>query len=134
MFDGLCTLAIAPRNAFDNHSMVRTSYSSHLVQKEDRDVPQRHELKAARGWGGIVCRTFFAALRASCFAVLARKNLGYDVWSLAAFFVEENFAEVKGLVIRNKIEYSFKKHLGGSARKNGVVANNILHQRKPRCV
>jgi len=133
MFDGLCTLAIAPGNAFDDDAVSGTGYASHLVQKEDGNVPKGHEFEAARSFGGIVSWTFFAALRASCFAVLARKNLGYDVWSLAAFFVEENFAEVKGLVIRNKIEYSFKKHLGGSARKNGVVANNILHQRKPRC-
>ena len=117
MFDGLCTLAIAPGNTFDNHSMVRTSYASHLVQKEDGNVPKGNEFESARGWGGIVSRTFFAALRASCFAVLAWKNIGGDVWSFAAFFVEGNFAEVKGLVIRNKIEYSFEKHLGGSARK-----------------
>ena len=52
----------------------------------------------------------------------------------ASFFVEGNFAETEGLVIRNRIECRFEEYLGKSARKNAVVANYILHQQKPRCV
>ena len=133
MFDGLSTLAIAPGNAFDDDAVSGTSDASHLVQEEDGNVPKGNEFESARGLSGIVSRTFFAAFRADCFAVAPRKNLGGDVLSFAAFFVEGNFAETERLVVRNKIEYSFEEHLGGSARKNAVVANYILHQRKPRC-
>ena len=133
MFDGLCTLAVAPRNTFDDDAVSGTSDASHLVQEEDGNVPKGHKFEAARGLSGVVCRTFFAALRASCFAVFAGKNLCFDVLSFGAFFIERNFAETEGLVMCNKIEYRFEKHLGKSAGKNEVVANNILHQRKPRC-
>ena len=53
---------------------------------------------------------------------------------LVSILSETNGSETKGLVIRNKIEHSFEEHLGKSARKNAVVANYILHQRKPRCL
>jgi len=72
-------------------------------------------------------RTHFANHIQVRLAVATGKNLGGDMLCLAAFFVEGNFAEVERLVIRNKIEYSFEKHLGKSARKNAVVANYILH-------
>jgi hypothetical protein len=35
-----------------------------------------------------------------------------DVLVWLAFLQKRNFAEAKGLVIRNGIEYSFEKHLG----------------------
>jgi len=105
MFDGLCTLAIAPGNAFDDDAVSGTSDAAHLVQKEDGNVPKGNEFESARGWGGIVSRTFFAALRASCFAVLAWKNLGGDVWSFASFFIEGHFAETEGLVIFLIVSY-----------------------------
>ena len=112
MFDGLCTLAIAPGNAFGDDVMDGASYSSHLVQKKDRNVPQRHELESARGLSGIVSRAFLTALRTDCLAVATGKNLGGDMLCLAAFFLETNGSETEGLVIRYRIEYSFEKHLG----------------------
>ena len=126
MFDGLRTLAIAPRNAFDDDAVSGTSDSSHLVQEEDGNVPEGYELESARGSSGVVSRTFLAAFGASCLTVFARKNLHVDVLCFASFFMERNFAEVEGLVICNRIEYSFYKHLAFDAKENVVIRDNIL--------
>ena len=90
-------------------------------------------LESARNLSGVVCRTLLAACRADCLAVATGKNLGGDMLCWAAFFLETNGSETEGLVMRNRIEYRSKKHLGKNARKNTVVANYILHQRKPGC-
>ena len=53
---------------------------------------------------------------------------------LASFFLETHGSETEGLVMRNKIEYSFEKHLGKSARKKYSCCKLLLLQQKPRCL
>ena len=108
--------AFAPRNAFDNDAVFGTGYTAHLIQEEDGNVPKRHELKAAGGAGSVVDWTGADAFGAEDFAVFARMKDCNDMLIRSIFLLKGNIAEAEGLVMGDKIEYSFNKHLGEGAK------------------
>jgi hypothetical protein len=109
-----------------------TSDASHFIFKEYGDVSEGYDFESARTLDGVISGTASTALRADAPTVLARMNVDDDGCRRCFSFCP-NFSKDEGLVICNGIEYSFQKHLGADT-KNGVVANNILYRKIPRCL
>jgi Mn2+/Fe2+ NRAMP family transporter len=107
MFDGLCVLAIAPRNLFGNDAMFTASYTSHVVFKEDRNVPKWWKFPATRRLSCIVGWAAAAAFGTDALTVFSWQDFNDNALCLAFFFLEINFVEAEGLVIGDRIEYSF---------------------------
>jgi hypothetical protein len=111
MFVRQSAFTIAPRNVFRKNSMLRTGYTTHAIRKEDWNVPERGELLETGNLGGILSRTRTITLGTNAFAILASMNLNDDLLT-GRISLCPNIVENEGLVIRNRIQYSFDLHLG----------------------
>ena len=100
-------LSICPGNLFDFNAAITTINSTHRVNENDRDAPERDEIEIPGYWLVVIYRPFLSAFRAYRFTVLSRLDLHFQC---GTFFYQPAFSIDKRAVLFESIENSLYLH------------------------